>query len=60
MTERIEPEIQSGNEDLFGTTIADGSHLSDAEAAAALNTDEAKEEVVPEDPDWEKDTELFE
>jgi len=60
MSERIEPEIETGNEELFGTTIADGSHVSEAEADEALNTDQAEEEVPPEDPDFEKDTEMFE
>jgi hypothetical protein len=58
MSEHIEPEIETGNEELFGTTIADGAHVSEAEADAALNTDEAEEEVPPEG-DFKKDTEMF-
>ena len=59
MTERIEPELETGDEDLFGTTIADDENVSTAEALTALNTDEAEEEVPQEDRDFEKDTEMF-
>jgi hypothetical protein len=59
MTERIEPEIETGNEGLFGTTIADHENVGTAEAVAALNTDEVEEVVPEEDLDFEKDTEMF-
>lgn len=50
---------ETGNEELFGTTVADDRHVGDAEADAALNTDEVEEELPPEDPDFVEDDEEF-
>lgn len=37
--------------------MADDRHVGDAEAKAALNTDEVEEKLLPEDPDFEEDDE---
>jgi hypothetical protein len=50
---------ETGSEELFGTTVADDRHVGDAEADAALNTDEVEEELPPEDPDFVEDDEEF-
>jgi hypothetical protein len=53
------PAIETGNEELYGTTVADDRHVGAAEAMVALNTDEVEEELPPEDPDFEEDDEVF-
>jgi hypothetical protein len=55
----LESPIESGNEELHGTTVADDRHVSAPEADAALNTDQVEEELPPEDPDFEEDSEEF-
>jgi hypothetical protein len=63
MSENAESEsktpVEHGNEELYGTTVADDRHVGAAEAEAALNTDEVEEELPPEDPDFEEDDEEF-
>lgn len=51
--------LDDGNEELYGTTVADGRHVGAIEAEMALNTDEVEEELPPEDPDFEEDDEEF-
>jgi|tagenome__1003787_1003787.scaffolds.fasta_scaffold20125384_2 hypothetical protein len=62
MSESREPEsvVETGTEELFGTTVADDRHVSAAEAEAARNTHEVEEELPPEDPDFDEDDEEFE
>ena len=55
-SERDSP-IQTGSEELHGTTVADDRHVGDAEAKAALNTDEAEERLPPDDLEFEEDEE---
>jgi hypothetical protein len=52
-----ESPIETGNEELHGTTVADDRHVGAPEAKAARNTDEVEEELPPEDPDFEEDDE---
>jgi hypothetical protein len=61
MSESIEhdPPEETGSEELYGTTVADDRHVGDAEADAALNSDEVEEELPPEDPDFVEDDEKF-
>jgi hypothetical protein len=59
MSEDDDPPVETGSEELHGTTVADDRHVGDAEAEAALNIDQVEEELPPEDPDFEEDDEDF-
>lgn len=45
--------VETGNDELYGTTVADGRHVGDAEADAARNIDEVEEELPPADPEFD-------
>lgn len=53
------PIGESGHQSVHGTTVADDRHVSVAEAEAALNTDQAQDELPPEDPGFQEDAEVF-
>jgi hypothetical protein len=58
-TSENDSAVETGNEERYGTTVADDRHVGDAEADEALNTDELEEELPPEDPDFVEDDEEF-